>query len=407
MKRSHWSVAIFILAVMTSPIVQAASPLDDFNVYFINGLNTNRPDTDQAREQLGILALPDAPSTNIMTLYQKNERFLTELYQVYVQAFTDGNRQKTKNFWIWARDPQNAPDNFLQLVMFPVLRKYDEAAYAADPDLQKLINIVKSNALVRKKTILVSHSQGNFYANQIFNYLDTEVGSNLRGCVGVVAAASPATYVAGDGPYTTLTNDIVINLARKNLPWGSSILKPSPTTPVYNIKDPSGHTYLRSYLEPLTQRIRDQILAVANKVNFSCTTPCPTELHVPADASSITTYGNYYKTHVWTVGSGVHNIIGKYVGFSSNYPSLTIYANGIKVWGSPGDITGDPFNFVFDAAKYETTDLQFYVAQTGIFQSGYVICAGCGAMPATCFLPAPPPPPPPPPVAKTITFNFT
>ena len=398
MKTSHWPVG-FLVFLCVTPLITLAAPFDDFNIYYINGMNNNQSEAQKSTRLLKQLALPDAP--NVDKLYQNNERILSELKQVYKQALADGNRQRYKNFWLWVRKWHLAPDAFLQKVLFPVLKKYDEATYTADPDLQAMITKITTNASVRKKTILVTHSQGGFYANQIVNYL-ASTNNTLKNCVGVVSVATPATYVAGNGPWTTLSNDIVINLARTGLPWGALIKLPAPALPIFSANDPSGHLFVESYAMPLSSRIRNQILDVANKLNLSCTMPCPTEFVVPYTY----TLGNWSKDYRWTVGAGTHNIVGSFLT-NRTFPNVMIFANETKLWASDPSINDtQSFNFAFDASTYGTTDLVFRVAQTGIYNSGFILCAGCGAEPASCYDNLPPPPPPPPPVAKTISFNF-
>src|SRR3990167_7444328 len=60
-----------------------------------------------------------------------------------------------------------------------------------------------------RKILLVGHSQGAFYTNEMYGYL-TQHGVSKES-IAVYNLATPASYVAGGGQYITSTNDKVIN----------------------------------------------------------------------------------------------------------------------------------------------------------------------------------------------------
>ncbi len=63
-----------------------------------------------------------------------------------------------------------------------------------------------------RKILLVGHSQGTFYTNEIYNYLIAN--GETKESVGVYNIATPASFVSGDGAYLTSENDKVINAVR-------------------------------------------------------------------------------------------------------------------------------------------------------------------------------------------------
>ena len=63
-----------------------------------------------------------------------------------------------------------------------------------------------------RKILLVGHSQGTFYTNEIYNYLTTH--GEPKESVGVYNIATPASFVSGDGAYLTSKNDKVISAIR-------------------------------------------------------------------------------------------------------------------------------------------------------------------------------------------------
>lgn len=260
-----------LLASLCGAPVALAGPFDDFNIYFVNGINNSRDEAENSQRMLKQLVLPDAPSANIDKLYNTSEGVLADLLEAYRLAGVD---KEFTNFWQWLDKPNMAPEWF-QAIYYPTLAKYNESLYTQDPDLQLMLFKLRAKAQLRKKTILVAHSEGNFYANIIANNLRSSPDPSLADCVGIVAVATPATYVSGGGPYTTLANDFVINRARARFPWGANILPPSPPTPVYSGKHGGlGHGFVASYLVPLTPRIRAHVVSVADQINTTCKPSC-------------------------------------------------------------------------------------------------------------------------------------
>lgn len=76
-----------------------------------------------------------------------------------------------------------------------------------DSILMKMHSQVKT-----RKLLLVGHSQGTYYTNELYKYL-TDHGVPKES-IGVYNIATPASYVAGGGGYVTSTNDKIINLIR-------------------------------------------------------------------------------------------------------------------------------------------------------------------------------------------------
>jgi hypothetical protein len=99
----------------------------------------------------------------------------------------------------WVPDPSAVED---------AIRSIEQAAsadtYVNDPDLDAHVAHYTADLAAGKRVIVVAHSQGNFYANKSHERLPSTAG------FGIVAVGTPASFTAGNGPYTTLTNDEVI-----------------------------------------------------------------------------------------------------------------------------------------------------------------------------------------------------
>ncbi len=122
-----------------------------------------------------------------------------------------------------------------------------------------------------RKILLVGHSQGTFYTNEMYRYL-VEHGVP-RESIGVYNIATPASFVAGGGSYITSTNDKLISLVRDTAVKGntriaadsyytisgalSSALRANVTLPKesdWETNDFGGHSFT-VYLDGATERI--------------------------------------------------------------------------------------------------------------------------------------------------------
>lgn len=101
-----------------------------------------------------------------------------------------------------------------------------------------------------RKIVVVAHSQGNFFANQSYYLIDAD----LQRSFGIVAVASPASYVPGGGLHTTITEDLVM----ASVP-GS--LEPNVNNfSGYNYGDYTGHGFVESYMHNGTEA-RNKIIS--------------------------------------------------------------------------------------------------------------------------------------------------
>jgi len=110
----------------------------------------------------------------------------------------------------------------------------------SDYDL-KTILIQLHNQINTKKILLVGHSQGTFYTNEMYYYL---INNGIpKKSIAVYNIATPANFVAGNGEYLTSRSDKVINAVRRV----ASSINASQPLPANNIdilpneKDPNGH----------------------------------------------------------------------------------------------------------------------------------------------------------------------
>ncbi len=212
---------------------------EDYNVsiFFANGMNT--PSRIDAFKQLEVLKakiknqLPSVVNAKFFLAYNFKEGWLSQLIEVVAQRQLDD----WSYFCTWLSGAVPAPDWFRDAVLDQA-RAVNEGSYISDSDLQEHVDTYISEINKGKKVIIVAHSQGNFYANRAF----TLVNSND---LAIVAVATPSTYVAGHGNWTTLTNDLVVWAIQRALPT----TLPATTTNSNNNEDsPLHHNFVTSYL---------------------------------------------------------------------------------------------------------------------------------------------------------------
>src|SRR3989344_1567730 len=146
-------------------------------------------------------------------------------------------------------------------------------------DRDTILRQVHSEVTTRK-ILLVGHSQGTFYTNEIFKYL-IEHGVS-RESIGVYNLAAPASYVAGGGGHLTSKNDQLVLRVRK---VANSVDIPEPLQP--NITIPisdaevgtmfGGHSFGGAYLACASRQIVQDIektLATLKVTNTSTADEC-------------------------------------------------------------------------------------------------------------------------------------
>lgn len=286
-----------LLLFLTTFITQAAT-FDSFEFFYVNGVDNAKKEAEESAENLKAKILPELGPHQVGSLYQRNGGTLYQLLETDKLLYVDTARSGFKEFWVYLTLMKGSPPGFLTKVYTDVLAKYDEYTYThgnGANDLRGMTDAVVGELNAGKKIILVSHSEGNFFANQVVNYITTNK-PDLAPCLKQVAVASPATNVASHGPWTTLSNDNVINTARIGFAWGSLILRPEPAGALPTLDPPQNHNFINAYLFNFRPRLRDQIETIAAAINDGHSGGCaagdtPVTIWFPA-VSGQTCYGS-------------------------------------------------------------------------------------------------------------------
>jgi hypothetical protein len=130
------------------------------------------------------------------------------------------------------------------------LQFWDDGQFHEDSDVDTILNQIYSE-LTTQKVLLVGHSQGAFYSNDVYYYLISHGLS--KNSVAVYNVASPADRVAGGGTYETSFNDSIIKTIRQDVtdkPYVFGVKLPLPPNFIADISpdDPTGHLFVPSYL---------------------------------------------------------------------------------------------------------------------------------------------------------------
>ena len=146
-------------------------------------------------------------------------------------------------------------------------------------DRDTILRQIHSEVTTRK-ILLVGHSQGTFYTNEIFRYL-TEHGVP-RESIAVYNLATPASYVAGSGNYLTSANDqLVLRVRKYTVAAGAPEPLPSNILIPISVEDSrelfGGHSFSGAYLAGASARIVKDIeksLSVLKASDTSVTDGC-------------------------------------------------------------------------------------------------------------------------------------
>ena len=117
----------------------------------------------------------------------------------------------------------------------------DYSEHRESADMVQLKNTINMHS--KGNIVLLAHSQGNFFANEVWEEINIAYNGNANDFIRVYGLGTPASYVAGNGYYYTNVRDRVINAIR-NTPG------PKPLRANVSLKsdDKLGHGLLETYL---------------------------------------------------------------------------------------------------------------------------------------------------------------
>ena len=213
--------------------------LDTF-VFFGNGMLNDHSDatTSKNRLEIEMRSVSDLVDDEwTFDLSYNNDEGLRSFYEVFRQRMGD----QVSSYWRWLGNMEIAPDWFQSSVQ-TVAASFDAAESLIDGDLRDHVQRYQSLMMEGNRVLVVAHSQGNLYANAAYSNLSA-MGLPMN-AFGIVSVATPASRVAGGGPYFTLINDIVIAAVDLVFP---GTLDPNVAN-IPNFNDWTNHSFVDSYL---------------------------------------------------------------------------------------------------------------------------------------------------------------
>ncbi|HUO50489.1 MAG TPA: hypothetical protein VMU25_02925 [Candidatus Paceibacterota bacterium] len=211
-----------------------------------------------------------------------------------------------------------------------------------------------------QKILLVGHSQGTFYTNEMYDYLIAHGVSPQS--IAVYNLATPADHVEGGGTYLTSTNDKVIEYVRENNarlgvpePLLANII--IPREPGWQMDDWGGHLP-DIYLSGAPERIVHDIDAVLEKLSAQST---PTDsCFVPPSQ----TLGYKAQTAVFAVADPAARVVVPSVETTVNgvaFAASSISEGFAEVTNSLNMAIGKIFYSVFPEANVQNATAAFSV----------------------------------------------
>ena len=206
-------VALLPLAAV-APASAACAPDSGVVIYYGNGMFIT---PSRARVQALLMDrrlrphLPAGTKVTFSYAYNNNEDSYTQMLQVVAQAVLGKTSLKLPSVpkvptvpsvpsvpsWVPNAEKVTSAIQAIEKASNP-------DSYVKYPDLMAHVARYRTDLAAGKRVLLLAHSQGNFYANKAHEQLSSTAG------FGIVSVGTPDNYTAGNGPYTTLTNDEII-----------------------------------------------------------------------------------------------------------------------------------------------------------------------------------------------------
>ena len=237
-------------------------------VYYGNGINTLRYKAKHNKHLVSKrfkdkLPLDEYQLLQFDVAYNDTGGTFIDLLEASIQDLqTDHSR-----FWRILGGIEIMPDWFAGIMEELAVAKDAEALVTTD-SLKDHLNDYKTKIAEGKKVLLVAHSQGNFFGNQAYGLLS----NTERQSFGIVSVANPDSFVADDGPYTTLINDTfiwAITFVKAGLGLPSLPMTPYMVNNLSDINDIKGHFFIESYMvegSNSDQKITNDMISVLDSL---------------------------------------------------------------------------------------------------------------------------------------------
>jgi len=241
MKTKLSLIFVLIFALFFPNLIYSADNKFCQGVYVIfgNGVWNNKEDADRSRLLLTSRLESHVSGTDLegiisyATAHNPSDGWFADLMETFEQNLETDWTQ----FWRYLTGLDPMPD-FLQNKLIEIANTVDESILQGNPAVQNHVDLYNGFLREGNKVVVVAHSQGNLFANIAYLGIDSQYIDSF----GIVSVGNPDSYVAGDGSYTTIDEDIIIGSVPGSLPANLDNFFG------INIHDLSGHTFGKSYM---------------------------------------------------------------------------------------------------------------------------------------------------------------
>ena len=239
------AVILIVLCASFAGNIQAQST--DYDYYFINGMWTSKDKAIASQMKLNTQLGKESSEL----LWNENDSLL-DLYDIYIEKTGEINNleYQTTEWWgmIYRFLPFNAD---FELSIANWINPAKDVGFWSKNDLAYMVSEIKKSLNADKKTLVIAHSQGNFFYRNIWQELNSWDSEKTSDCFAGIGFATPlSSSLIGNYNWITNSNDDVINIVR--FAWGNTL--PGNVTVPENYKneddehDPRGHALKEIYL---------------------------------------------------------------------------------------------------------------------------------------------------------------
>jgi hypothetical protein len=202
-KVKQWCIFLIILFLTNSSFGACPPGVQETVIFFLNGINNTASNISESRDKLEeeLIKDPSYHTDCIKILAAKNPDGsilnADALGDNYLEVFL----QKTNEWQIPLQDAMSMLYGFTEPAQWflDLTReenvKFNDIAQTATAVIQEHLSAYRQELNAGKKVILVSHSQGGFFANAEWNSLTKKEQDKTS----IVTVATPSSYVADGG----------------------------------------------------------------------------------------------------------------------------------------------------------------------------------------------------------------
>jgi len=208
-------ILVLVLGITNTAFATQPGQCDipELNLFYANGMFNSPQDAKYSLSSLQKIFGNKFSHYDIA--YNANESILRQLFQILDQK----SASLAGKFWVFLNNFSETPPDVVQSIAEILKEQALSRQYVNDIDLRKHVAQYREKIENGENVIIMSHSQGNFYANFAFEELGMSMEPFDPASLKIVAIATPDANVAGsDEPYTTLNSDWVVRLIPMSLP---------------------------------------------------------------------------------------------------------------------------------------------------------------------------------------------